>query len=863
MSRLIRVGEWGFPPSATAIFVHGLDGDAYQTWQRKSPDSFWPRWLGEDVEGLSIFTLSYAAPASNWLGTAMPLQDRAANIRECILAEPALRDGPIALICHSLGGLLIKQLLLDLHSQRNRSPNAAQLLDRITKIIFIATPHTGSHKADVLDRIRFLAWPTLITSSLVANDPTLRAINVGYRGFAQERKETLRHLVFYETQSTATGLIVDQASSDPGLPGDPPIPIDANHISIVKPIDRSALLYLRVKSFISESRRVTTHQEKFSSYPLPVLSHEQPWNTLPKLLRIATIATVGTIAFKGVQAIINPPPSFTPEIRRLTDGQETLVAQNDKLIDLLQREKGVPRAALVTQLIRLGARPDISESEIPTFLQKFAGDYLAIQSQLNQSGNDHQQVAAARRHASELLAAGRDEEAQEVLRQKRSQMRDQDKERAREQAGLVADEAKIDLLKLDYRNASAKFLEAANLVSFDPPSSFIYLRQGTDALSELGQRFGDANALSELVNIMQHATDTYVRNSWPSEWSAAKNDMGAALWLLARKSGSTADLEKAREALKDALLERDRQTKPMEWAATQVNLGGLLLDLAERDGSSARYFEAIDALRGALKEWPQNTVGSSYAQNNLGVALMTLGSRDNNAALLEEAITEFGTLIKRSSPERQPSALVNLGRCLTLVGTRDKSDKGTDDLRRAVTLLDLANKVIKKSEQPILWADAQNNRGLALRQLGLRTGDVALLERAVMAFNSATELWTRSQAPLQWSDAQQNLGLVLRDIGQSRDDVSWFNLSEDAFRNALLERTQRNSVRWLYSTWELGQTVRMIADKTRDVKKAQDAVELLTRAELASSIAPPSNRDSIKQSLDLAKQLVSDLARPP
>src|SRR4029077_1213198 len=102
-----------------------------------------------------------------------------------------------------------------------------ELLNRVTEIVFAATPHTGSRHASLLDRLRFLAWPTMIARTLAANDPALRAINVAYRGLAEERRDVLKHRVFYETQGTPLGVIVDEASSDPGLPGDPPVPIDA------------------------------------------------------------------------------------------------------------------------------------------------------------------------------------------------------------------------------------------------------------------------------------------------------------------------------------------------------------------------------------------------------------------------------------------------------------------------------------------------------------------------------------------------------------------------------------------------------------------------------------------------------------
>jgi Putative serine esterase (DUF676) len=227
MSRLIKVAGWAGKPRASVIFVHGLTGHPYDTWHRAHIDnSFWPIWLAEDVEGLAVYTLVYEAPASNWLGTAMPLQDRAVNLLEILLGTPAVTDGPITFICHSLGGLMVKQLLLNLERQKGRRPEAATLLNCVRQVVFLATPHTGSWQGSLFAWFRFLAWPTSMAKAVVANDPALRSINVDYRGLAEERGDALRHLIFYETRATPAGVIVDEASADPGLPGRPPVPIE-------------------------------------------------------------------------------------------------------------------------------------------------------------------------------------------------------------------------------------------------------------------------------------------------------------------------------------------------------------------------------------------------------------------------------------------------------------------------------------------------------------------------------------------------------------------------------------------------------------------------------------------------------------
>lgn len=307
MSDLIKIADWAGKPRANVIFVHGLGGHAYDTW-RCTPEekSYWPLWLAEDVEGIAVYTLGYAAPPSNWLGTSMPLQDRVSNVRTRLLAALGHEDVPITFVCHSLGGLIVKQLLLDLHQQKDRAPEAAALLNRVTQVVFMATPHTGSRKGTLLDRLSFVAWPTSIARVLVANDPTLRNINVSYRGLADERRKVLQHRVFYETQSTVAGGIVDEASADPGLPGEPPIPIDADHINIVKPLNRTALQYVVTRDFVAKNPQQEGQVWSFKSYPLPQINYEQPKNIAPKAVRIALLVLVGFVVYKGGEAINRP-----------------------------------------------------------------------------------------------------------------------------------------------------------------------------------------------------------------------------------------------------------------------------------------------------------------------------------------------------------------------------------------------------------------------------------------------------------------------------------------------------------------------------------------------------------------------------
>jgi pimeloyl-ACP methyl ester carboxylesterase len=328
LTRLIEVLGWVSAPRANVVFVHGLMGDAYVTWSRSGsippPDpTFWPAWLSTDIPGLQVFTVSYDAPASNWLGTSMALQDRAVNVLQVLFGEEGLRKYPTFFVCHSLGGLLIKQILLLLKEQEERNPKARDLLASIKKVVFIATPHTGSRKATLLGQLSFLVWPSAIARSLVANDPALRQINISYRGLADDRRAALSHLIFYETQETFLGGIVDEASSDPGLHA-APVPIDANHITIAKPRDRGEELYIGTRQFLLEDLPPVSEGHPVPM-DLPVLAHDRSWNLIPKVARLGVLMAIAAAAYFYFvpEHFIRPkedPQEFARSYLALVDG---------------------------------------------------------------------------------------------------------------------------------------------------------------------------------------------------------------------------------------------------------------------------------------------------------------------------------------------------------------------------------------------------------------------------------------------------------------------------------------------------------------------------------------------------------------
>ncbi len=244
------------------IFLHGLGGDANGTWLKKgSKDEAWPIWLAEDNCDLNIWTVEYDAPKLKFNSSGMGIPDLAVNIFEHILKVPELAEGEIIFVCHSLGGLITKQILRIANDQTNRV-EVQQFLGRVSGVAFLGTPHLGAdiakhgHNIVAKGLLRCLTFqqPSIVAASLSRNDPNLRELNTWYRDWCQQKE--IKHLVLTETEKMyGIVTVVKPDSADPGIAGVRAIPISVSHENICKPNDKNDEIYTHIKGFLSQKKR--------------------------------------------------------------------------------------------------------------------------------------------------------------------------------------------------------------------------------------------------------------------------------------------------------------------------------------------------------------------------------------------------------------------------------------------------------------------------------------------------------------------------------------------------------------------------------------------------------------------------------
>ncbi len=239
------------------IFVHGLGGNAWSTWhpQEEFDNNFWLTWLGEDEElpDLGIWSYGYEAEPTAWKGKTMPLFDRASNLLEWLEVR-RFGQYPLIFVTHSMGGLLVKELLRTAQNFRKQD-----ILQQSKGIVFLATPHTGSHLANLIDKTPILARVTVSVRELKAHEPQLRGLNEWYRENA--RRLEIKTKVYYETQPVKGISVVDPDSANPGIEGVKPVAIAANHIDICKPKSKQELVYSSVKNFLEECLNIQQAQK--------------------------------------------------------------------------------------------------------------------------------------------------------------------------------------------------------------------------------------------------------------------------------------------------------------------------------------------------------------------------------------------------------------------------------------------------------------------------------------------------------------------------------------------------------------------------------------------------------------------------
>ena len=142
--------EGGADASVDIVFVHGLTGNAYNTWLYKDKGTMlhWPsELLKQDLPDARIMSFGYNADIVNlWNPKShSPLTGHAENMVGALVRKRErtdTEDRKILFVGHSLGGLVIEHALS--HSRKSVEKFLRKIEQFTVGIVFLGVPHCGA-----------------------------------------------------------------------------------------------------------------------------------------------------------------------------------------------------------------------------------------------------------------------------------------------------------------------------------------------------------------------------------------------------------------------------------------------------------------------------------------------------------------------------------------------------------------------------------------------------------------------------------------------------------------------------------------------------------------------------------------------
>lgn len=292
-----------------------------------------------------------------------------------------------------------------------------------------------------------------------------------------------------------------------------------------------------------------------------------------------------------------------------------------------------------------------------------------------------------------------------------------------------------------------------------------------------------------------------------------------------RDAGLNFDLEVAAEI---AVLERNRASGQRQRGYWHNNLGSALVELGTRQSGTESLEHAIAELQLAIQQLGQGRAPLEWAaaKNNLGNAFYSLGQRDSGTGRLELAVAAYQSALEEYKQDRAPlewaAAKNNLGNALLELGLRES---GTERFEQAIAAYQSALKEYKQDRAPLEWAAAKNNLGNALFERGVRERETKWLEQSIDAYQSALLEYKRDHVPLEWAMTQTNLGKALSTLGSIENGTERLEQAVTACQSALLEhRRDRVPLEWARTQHQLGTVLLRLGERESGTELLELAV---------------------------------------
>jgi pimeloyl-ACP methyl ester carboxylesterase len=221
------------------VMVHGFTGNAESTWLADN-GAYFPQLLASD-DRIKLANVFVAAYDTRWTDENSTISNLAAALWKQLNDDFGVvsRHQDFIFLCHSLGGLVVEQMLID----------HPELAAQTSFIQFYGTPHQGgfSEYSNPINTLIAALGRNRLVPELRAGSSNKRLVKLdddwrmmGYKNIA--RLCALETKAFRISGTTFFGPVVDHFSGSHGCDSNTPIDsVAADHIKMVQPKGRTEI----------------------------------------------------------------------------------------------------------------------------------------------------------------------------------------------------------------------------------------------------------------------------------------------------------------------------------------------------------------------------------------------------------------------------------------------------------------------------------------------------------------------------------------------------------------------------------------------------------------------------------------------
>lgn len=223
------------------VFVHGFYGGK-NTWGK------FPELLRDTID-CNVAMYGFDSWYIPIFGKSTTIHHLAEGLLSELKANDCFKADELILVGHSLGGLVIRQLLLNLELKKQAH--------NIKKIAFFAVPHDGSGYANLVSKLPFLRCNKL--RALNKDGTFIEQLNDQWSYSNLSSKFDILSVV-----GGKDAIVTSNSSKSIFRAHDVETNIDANHRSIVKPLNSNDISFKLLKEFILRKKNLTKYRNSSS-----------------------------------------------------------------------------------------------------------------------------------------------------------------------------------------------------------------------------------------------------------------------------------------------------------------------------------------------------------------------------------------------------------------------------------------------------------------------------------------------------------------------------------------------------------------------------------------------------------------------